>query len=258
MMRGKNEKGQIALILVLAATVAGTLIISLADRSTRDLRTQTLDTEKVKALKGAESGVEQALLSGGDVINSNLGDGVGFEADYANEGSNGIVSDLVNPGDVIDVLIEGADASLSSVSIYFSSESGLAALKVSEFKSDYTVNSYAFDGDVSRAIQNNFSDAVSRTGFPYQQVNFADRSIVSIDPTATKLLRITVLYAATKIGILPIGGNLPNQQVVISSVGYYSVSSDVSVKKRLELKKEMEKVPVVFDNVLYSNSKLIQ
>lgn len=265
-MKRKKEKGQVALILVLAATIAGTLVMSLADRSTRNLRTQTLDTEKIKALKGAESGVEQALLSESSVENSSVSDGVSFVTSYVNEGGNGMVSDLVDPGDVINVLIDGADSGVSSVRIYFSSESSSAALRVSEYRSDagsYLVNSYAFDGDSNRALVNKFADLVDSPSFSFEGTSFSNRSSVVVNantlvPPVTKLLRIVVLYSATKIGVEPVGGDLPDQQVVISSVGSYSVSADVSVKKRLELRKEMEKVPAVFDRVLYSNSKLIQ
>jgi hypothetical protein len=258
MIRKKN-KGQVALILVLAATVAGTLVISLAERSTRDLRTQSLDTEKVKALKGAESGVEQALLDGASVNNYDLGGGVSFSANYSDEGGNGMVSELVESGDVLDVLVEGADAGVTGVKVYFSSESLPAALKVSEYKFSggvYSVNSYAYDNDGDRALVNKFS--TSSGGGTFNGVVFGSSAVVSVDPLTTKLLRITVLYSASKVGVSPVGGNLPGQQVVISSVGSYSVSGDASVKKRLELKKEMDKVPVMFDKVLYSNSKLIQ
>jgi|GEM_PF-1127635 len=264
----KGEKGQVALILVLAATVAGTLVMSLADRSTRSLRTQTLDIEKVKALKGAESGVEQALLNGGSVELTNLADGVNFSAEYVNEGTNGVASEVIEPGDVFDVLVDGSESSLTSLRIYFSSEGSLAALKVSDYRADgsigeYLVNSYGFDGNSGRALVNNFSDTVDGTGFNFKDVDFDSRGAVDVNadivagPT-TKLLRIMVLYSASKIGVQPIGGDLPDQQVVISSIGSYSVSNDVSVKKRLELKKEMEKIPSVFDKVLYSKSRLIQ
>lgn len=263
----KNEKGQVALILVLAATVAGTLVISLADRSTRNLRTQTLDTEKIKALKGAESGVERALLSQGSVVETSLGeDGVSFSADYVSGGSDSFVSELVQPGETLDVLVEGADKTLSKVRILFSSETDSAALKVSEYRADetvgqYEVNSYAVDGDGDRVLVNNFDNSLS--GSSIDGVDFGDRVDVGVKtntsvPPTTRLIRIMVLYSPTKIGVEVVGGSLPGQQVVISSVGSYSVSVESSVKKRLELRKEMEKVPVVFENVLYSNSKLIQ
>jgi len=267
-MTGKNEKGQVALILVLAATVAGTLVMSLADRSTRSLRTQTLDTEKYKALKGAESGVERALLSQNTIVETELSDGVNFSASYSNEGNDGISSEIIEPGDVFDVLVEGAETTVSSVRIYFSSESSVAALKVSEYRADdsvdeYLVSSYGFDGDVSRAVSNNFSDPVSSLGFIFKDIDFVDRAEINVNTDiatgpVTRLLRILVLYSASKVGVQPIGGDLPDQQVVVSSVGSYSMSNESSVKKRLELKKELEKIPPVFDKVLYSRSKLIQ
>jgi hypothetical protein len=265
-----GERGQVALILVLAATVAGTLVVSLADRSTRDIRTQSLDAEKVKALKGAESGIEQALLSEGSVSDTVVEGGeVSFAASYINEGGNGFISsEMIEPGDVFDVLVEGGDSSVSELKIYFSSESSSAALKVAEYRVDesidsYVLNTYAFDGDDERVLVNNFDDPIESSIFNFKDEEFSNRASVVVNanglvPPVTKLVRVTILYAATRIGIGPVGGNLPGQQVKISSVGSYSVSADSSVKKRLELNKEMEKVPGVFDKVLYSNSRLIQ
>jgi len=254
----KSESGQVVLILVLAATVVGTLVVSLASRSTVNLRTQTLDTERIKALKGAESGVEQAFLSQGSVPVTGLGDGVSYVADYLDEGGTGMVSDLVDPGDVVDVLIEGADSGVNGVKIYFSSGSS-TAVKISEYRvvgGSYLVNSYAYDGDIWRVLANNFS--IPGSGGTFKETVFESSKVISVSPTTSKLLRIMVLYSASKIGVKPVGGNLPDQQVVISSVGTYSVSADVDVKKRLELRKEMEKAPAVFDRVLYSNARLAQ
>ena len=267
-MTKKGETGQVALILVLAATVAGTLVMSLADRSTRSLRTQTLDTEKYKALKGAESGVEKALLSQNSIEQSDIAEGVTYNADYVSEGANGMASELIEPGDVFDVLVEGSEISLNNVRIYFSSESSVAAIKVSDYRVDgsvdeYVVYSYGFDSDSNRALTNNFSDPVDGTGFTFEDLFFESRSVVNVNADiatgpATRLLRIMVLYQPSKIGVEPLGGDLPDQQIKISSVGSYSVSNETSVKKRLELKKEMEKIPPVFDKALYSRSKLIQ
>jgi len=57
------------------------------------------------------------------------------------------------------------------------------------------------------------------------------------------------------LGIEPLGGDLPDQQVVISSTG---VVQDTNTVRTVELRKEKERVPVVFDHVLYSNSGLVQ
>ncbi len=96
-MRRENEKGQVALIVVLAVTVVGTLAVSLASRTTVGLRTESRDIEGVQALKGAESGVEEALFNE-EYTEGSVGD-VNYVADYDYVGDGGFVSaGLVQPG----------------------------------------------------------------------------------------------------------------------------------------------------------------
>lgn len=62
-----NQKGQILLIVVLAMVVALTVGLAVAARSITNLRNSQQEVDSQRALSAAETGVEQALRSGGNV-----------------------------------------------------------------------------------------------------------------------------------------------------------------------------------------------
>ena len=68
-----------------------------------------------------------------------------------------------------------------------------------------------------------------------------------------KLVRIKVLYQGSSIGVEPIGGTLAGQMVTVNAAGTAGDSTTT-----LELNKFSDRVPVVFDNVLFTNGSLSQ
>jgi len=255
-MRRENEKGQVALIVVLAVTVVGTLAVSLASRTTVGLRTEGRDIEGVQALKGAESGVEEALFNE-EYTEGSVGD-VNYVADYDYVGDGGFVSaGLVQPGDVMEVAVDGAADKPTQLRIYFSSQAG-AALKVARYDSSggvYSVNYTTIESDTDRRADNGFDEMAGDQGYVFSSVGFQNLFDVDSSELNTVFFRVMVLYEPTMLGIEPLGGDLPDQQVVISSTG---VVQDTNTVRTVELRKEKERVPVVFDHVLYSNSGLVQ
>lgn len=255
-MRREGEKGQVALIIVLAVTVAGTLAVSLASRTTTGLRTEGRDIEGIQALKGAESGVEEALFNEGEVVGS-VGD-VNYVADYESVGEGGFVSaGMIQPGDVMEVAVEGAVAKPTALRIYFSSH-GEAAIKVARYDSSgavYSVDYSTFESNAGRMGDNGFDELAGSAGYTFSGVSFTNRAEVAADVSDTVFFRIMVLYEASMVGVEPVGGNLPDQQVVVSSTGEVSETNTV---RTVELRKEKERVPAIFDHVLYSNSSLVQ
>lgn len=255
-MRREKEKGQVALIIVLAVTVAGTLAVSLASRTTTGLRTESRDIEGVQALKGAESGVEEALFSE-DGVSGSVGD-VSYVADYESVGEGGFVSaGMIQPGDVMEVAVEGAVSKPTGLRVYFSSQGG-AAIKVSRYNASglsYSVDYSTFESDAGRMSENDFDELAASAGYTFAGVGFSNRAEVVADASDTVFFRIMVLYEASMVGVEPVGGNLPDQQIVVSSTAEVT---DTSTVKTVELRKEKERVPAIFDHVLYSNSTLAQ
>lgn len=255
-MRRENEKGQVALIVVLAVTVAGTLAVSLASRTTVGLRTESRDIEGVQALKGAESGVEEALFNE-EAIQGSVGD-VNYVADYDYVGDGGFVSaGLVQPGDVMEIAVEGAADKPAQLRVYFSSQAG-SALKIARYDDNagvYSVDYTTVDSDADRMADNGFDEVADDQGYTFSAVGFQNLYSVASDELSTSFFRIMVLYEPTMIGVEPVGGDLPDQQVVVSSTG---VVQDTNTVRTVELRKEKERVPAAFDHVLYSNSGLVQ
>jgi len=255
-MMKEREKGQVALIVVLAVTVVGTLAVSLASRTTTALRTEGRDIEGIQALKGAESGVEEALFNE-ESATGLVGD-VKYNASYDCVGDGGFVSaGLVQPGDVMEVQVEGAVSKPTGLRVYFSSQAG-SALKVARYDdsgASYSVDYMTVESDASRMSDNGFDDLAESVGYTFAGVSFGNRFDVSPSTVDTSFFRIMVLYEASMVGVEPLGGDLPNQQVVISSTG---AVEDTNTKRSVELRKEKERVPAVFDHVLYSNSTLVQ
>ena len=62
-----NQKGQILLIVVLAMVVALTVGLAVAAGSITNLRNSQQEVDSQRALSAAETGMEQALRSGGNV-----------------------------------------------------------------------------------------------------------------------------------------------------------------------------------------------
>ena len=111
------------------------------------------------------------------------------------------------------------------------------------------------ESDADRMNDNSFDDLAGSVGYSFAGVDFKNRFDVNPSTANTVFFRIMVFYEASMIGVEPLGGDLPNQQVVISSTG---IVEDTNTMRNVELRKEKERVPAIFDHVLYSNSGLVQ
>src|SRR5260221_13060386 len=60
----KRESGQVVLVVLLVMVVTLTVVLSILGSSTSDIKTSTNETESLRALSAAESGLEQNLATG--------------------------------------------------------------------------------------------------------------------------------------------------------------------------------------------------
>ncbi len=245
-----SQNGQVALLLVLMVAVAGAVAVSVANRTVVGLKTQQLDREGMIALKGAEAGIE-SVLAGGELEGADLSYGTTYEAQKYIEGTDGfITADLIAPGDVNEINLDGG--TVTGVGICWSSN-GSSAVKISKYSSDDKVVYYAYDFDTARSP--GFSATPSGTfNCP---TGFADKIQIPVETGTpnTLSLRVTVFHNPTKIAVIPLGGVLPEQQIRIVSLGKYETTN---VQRKVELVKDSEKFPSVFDSVLFTRGNISQ
>ena len=247
----RSQEGQVALLLILVIVVAGVVAVSVAGRTVTGLKTQQLEREGLIALKGAESGIEN-VLSGGELSGRDLSYGTTYQAERMVEGADGFVTgDVIQPGDVVQINIDGGTA--TAVGLCWNGVGGRSALKVSSYSSDEKVVYAAYDSVSSRSP--GFS-VPSASNFVCPD-GFGDKVGLNVSLVAPKTLylRASVLYFPTEIAIVPVGGSLPEQQIKIVSLGKYETTN---VQRKVELVKENDKLPSVFDNVLFTRGNISQ
>lgn len=242
--------GQAALILIMIMAVVGTVSVGVASRSVENLRSSEIEGSSTQSLKEAESALELALQTGGNVSSDN------YSAQFTVGGGDGFISDQVEAGDVVQVSLVGA-VDVTGMNIYWNSN---AAVKVEVLGSGaggtYSVKYYTADPDGVRGDANKFS-VPSGGSSVFKGVTFGNK--LTINPFSLpvgqsgQVVRITLLYQGSLVGVEPIGGILAGQTITVNAAG----TSDDSTTS-LEFNKFSDRVPVVFDNVLFTNGSLSQ
>src|SRR3989344_2564135 len=229
--------GQAALILIMIMAVVGAASVGVASRSVENLRSSEIEGTSTQSLKEAESALELALQTGGDISSDN------YSAQFTVGGGDGFVSDQVEAG-------------VTGMNIYLNSS---AAVKVEVLNSGggaYSVKYYTADQDGVRRGLNKFSIPSGGSSL-FKGKTFGNRLTISpFSPPAgqtAQMVRITLLYQGSSIGVEPIGGTLAGQMVTVNAAGTAGDSTTT-----LGLNKFSDRVPVVFDNVLFTNGSLSQ
>lgn len=257
----KEESGQIALIIILMVVVIAVIVLSVASRSITEVRMTRTEEEAARALKIAETGVEEALSTLSGNISQNLGEG-SYSVTAGNEGADGFASSgPVDNGEAIEVMLGSGAGSPTSLDIYFvdtrdsSQMTTRAAVEISVYNESggvYSVKHYGFDPVAGRVGTNKFTLASTSAG-NYKSVDFgavANLPLVNGD----KLVRIKALYNKTTIGVkpLPDGSRLPDQKYRVVSTG--KIEGDIT--RAVEVQRDNPALPAIFDNALYSGSAL--
>jgi hypothetical protein len=230
--------------------VVGAASVGVASRSVENLRSSEIEGTSTQSLKEAESALELALQTGGAISSDN------YSAQFTVGGGDGFVSDQVEAGDVVQVSLVGA-AGVTGMNIYWNSS---AAVKVEVLNSGgggaYSVKYYTADQDGVRRGLNKFSVPSGGSSL-FKGKTFGNRLTINpFSPPAgqtAQMVRITLLYQGSSIGVEPIGGTLAGQMVTVNAAGTAGDSTTT-----LELNKFSDRVPVVFDNVLFTNGSLSQ
>lgn len=228
-----SEKGQILLIVVLAAVISLTVGLSVATRTITNTRISTEESNSQKALSAAEAGLEQlasdtSIVASGESFTRNLGD-ANFSAKAISVSGAEIV---INGGNTI-IQDDGVDIWLSDYPTYASPKNltltlfwndptptnctAIEYVLISGTPAAPVLTRNAYDACAGARV-NGFSPVqiVNRT---IQGVSFNRSAVVPVI-TSGLIARVIPLYNNTPIGVTVNPPQvLPAQGYVIESVG---------------------------------------
>ena len=243
-----NQKGQVALVLVLVMTVVSALAVSLASRSTVDTRIQQIETASVQALTYAQTGIERLVLS---PESSTVSD-ANFLSVKTQRGEEFFETGRVDSGSTVEVNLTGA-LNLTGFSVYWKPDVGSVGKKPAVFVSLLNDNGVVKDEAYDYDGVNGFTAGQDGSSEGYEKKT----QVVALS-SDIKMIRITTLGCASLLKIIPVGGLFPAQVVSIKSIG--SVMSDAnSIKYGLQYdESSSDTVPGVFDYALFSGGSINQ
>jgi len=236
--KGKNQKGQALLIVVLVMVVALTVTLSLVSRSITNIRTSTDQANSQKALSAAEAGIERTIKTGTSIASGTFSEnGTTYSTNITQvSGTSGF---LVNGGNLV-LKDEGANVWLTEYSattpwqnpwagtlrVHWG-ESGAcsnAALEVITIlgptSSPRTIRT-VLDPCSARAGNNNFTYVAPASSIVNGK-NFTHYRDITISAGANEglIMRVIPLYTPSYIAITRISGDVfPNQGTIITSTG---------------------------------------
>ena len=115
-----NQRGQVALVVLLIMIVMLTLGVSVVQRSLFDVQLSQKEEESNRAFQAAETGVEAALSSLVGAQGVEVGDGLSYSVSVDDGGEEGLVTGAsLSVGDIVSVNLDGASPNLNSLNVYF-------------------------------------------------------------------------------------------------------------------------------------------
>lgn len=265
------QRGQALLVIVLVMVVALTAGLSVAIRTTTNIRIAEEDENSQKAFSAAEAGLEQSLGSNPVGISGSL-DGASYEtsiSDYSgasfvlNNGTSVLKDEPVDvwlsdypsfnspwSGDL--TISWGATTDTCSASETANTQAALEVVVISTStpaspKTSPKLATYAFDPCADRRANNKF-DSVITPGDSIGGNNFAYKKTITLSAAEPGLLiRVLPLYAPAKIAVQA-SNALPTQGKLISSTGKLD-----SVQRKIISFRGHPKLPIeVFPFIIFS------
>ncbi len=272
-----NQKGQIALIIILIMTAALGVGLSIIQRSLSDITTSSKVEQSSRAFSAAEAGIERALHASTNdnfsVSNSELQNAKTDVSVRGNAAWETIELDpfskeqiaqiwFISPKDLITTPYTGSDFTL-----YYGNSGNVSdkpAIEVNVITKDalgkFNANRYYFDSNSARIPANGFDTSSSNcNGFSGIATtrpdggNFLCRVLISgYQASGTPILaRIRVLYSNSPqaIALAPRAGFTlpPNQVKIITSVG-----SAGETQRIVRVTTQENVVPPLLDYALFS------
>jgi Tfp pilus assembly protein PilX len=264
----ENQKGQIALIIILLMVVVGTLALSVVSRSVTDIGISKQDENKIRAFSKAEAGIEDILNAGaanvfssgpigtgninGDTSNSYnysvsaLGDGSSYELQGQLENGETTQINLNNNTGNINLYWVDTNNSVETTT-------PKAALEVSVFTDNsgvYSVDRTVYKPTVGGGGPDSFESVGSPPGAFGTKTYDAYKSNIAVNSNV-KFIRVKALYNKTSLAVEPDGFILPAQAYKITVK-----ASDGSNNAALEVIQTVSAAAGIFDYSLWSGSGL--
>lgn len=267
----KYQKGQVLLAVLMVMVVALTVGLSVAARTTSNIRTSSEEESSQRAFSAAEAGIERALISGADIPSTNLTNNTSYTTTVSQVSSVAGGGFLLNNG-VLVLRDEPIDLWLATPPTYTTVWNGaltiswgkssdscsggvdntMSALEIviittttpASPKTNNRVTTYNFDPCSDRKAGNNFDDPIfgQRTIDGQTFVNYA------IIPVTNGLIaRIIPLYAPSVMAVEG-SSDLPSQGNVLTSTGV-----SVPTKRKIVSFRGYPKLPVeLFPFIIFS------
>lgn len=281
--------GQALIILLLVMVIGLTIGLSVATRSTTDIRIATQHAYSQKAFSAAEAGIEDALrrdlglvtVAGGKISSAPGGDAA-YEVKVTAQGGGQTfaTSTSVAQDDVAQiVLTPPSSPAPTGLWIYWINENDKserdplatpsvpgASLEITEVYLDgaeYKVKKYAVNptcDTTSETGETNGFDPVNPDNLQCSSASnnvggrtYRNRVAITLQANS-RLLRFRPLYNKTSVAVQvksPANATLPIQSYLIESTG---IAGDVS--RKLQVSRSLEALPSIFDYAIYSGTSL--
>ncbi|NMB56327.1 hypothetical protein GYA19_00095 [Candidatus Beckwithbacteria bacterium] len=228
------QKGQMVLMVLLIMLVGLTVATGVFLNSLSQVKNTSSQESAQRAFNAAESGIEKYL-------SYNIGSLVEMSA-------NGFSSD----GLTISGEVKTCDDSQKNCFQATVLENDVAAINLAGGTA--TEIQLEWDSCADLLVEKWTADDINlRTHFSHNEGECShNQQILSIDTNNDKILRIRPIYDQANLTITSTVGDLPAQQIVITS----EASEESGETKAIKVTKSFEDLPPIFDYVLFSGGNL--
>lgn len=265
-----SQSGQVVLVTLLVLSVATTIALAMASRTTTDVKISTQVEDSSRAFSAAEAGIEEGLRTGTAITDAPIGaSGVSYTVSPSDLGaSENYVFPAVTP--------EGNTATLwlvdpttgppytpqytgSYIDLCWQGNMAVVAALYFNDGGTYKVGRLAYDPDIARSGGNEFDYPITSTSGTCGTINgnMQRLSFADFDTNATSdnaiMLRFKPVYGQTQFGVKSSGPltMIPSQGKIYESCG---TVEGTDVTRCLSVQQGYKTPSGLFDYVIYAQS----
>lgn len=245
-----NQSGQVAVVILLVLTVLLTVAVSMAVRTTDEIKLATQQSEATRVFNAAETGVERALLEGtfGSTVFTDTPDTAGANTTYTIYPSNAFEASA-DVGEAVSVnLTSGAE--VGNVEIHWATEDNeadRASLIVALYYQDNSVDYFGVGPARSDDFELPSTSSVSDYAYSFEPNLNSGETLA--------MMRVIPVYNDTMLTIT--GDNIPVQQHTIRSEAINSIQ-DANEKRVIEVTRTLPSAPTFMDYAVYGKEGVLK